>query len=883
MKPFPWKTYTDIPLLDQRFTPSPFGGAFRTPNAPNPKLHRTPKARSHSFSRLLDEKERRAVKVLLFSFLSSFLAFSSPAHAYTWEGVPAGYGLAWSDEFNGAVGSAPNPANWNYDTGASGWGNNELENYTTSTANSQVLSDPNAVDGKALGVIAIDTTPGNPTYNTVGRYTSARLLSSGKQTPQYGYMVARIRMPYGQGIWPAYWMLGTNIGSVGWPACDEIDIMENIGQAADQATNHGSLHDGSDVSTLFTLPGGQLYHNDYHTFAALWQANQIQFYVDGNLYATDTSANLNNTWLFNHPNFFLLNCAVGGQWPGNPDATTSFPQTMLVDYVRVYQSGQPTPVPVVQSTWRVRCGGPSYLDSQGNTWSADTNFTGGWPAATGSAISGALPNGSDQALYQYERYGSNTGGTTVTYTFNVPAGSYQATLKFSENYWTAAGQRIFNVSINGNPALANFDILSSAGGQFKAIDRVFNGLTPNGSGQIVIQLVPGGADMPKVDAIQILSIAATPTSTSTLTFTPTLSNTPTKTWTPTATDSFTSTKTFSPTASATGTASSTPSATATNTPIPPTATPTATGTASRTSTPSATATGTPSSTVTSSGTPTRTSTGTFTPTFTSTNSATPSPTASSTKTGTPTLTGTFTLSPTGTLVPTSTETSTGTSTATGTSSPTPSATSSKTPTLSATPTSTAVDSATPSSTASATASGTSSSTPTPTWTASLTSSPTRTPTATGTSSATASFTSTFTVTRTFTFSNTPTWTWTPTGTPTPTATLTFTPSNSPTFTPTATSTATSIPNSTPVVYPNPSNGEPVQIQLFLRQASDVRVQIYTASFRKVGDQSFADVLPGGTVSVAWVDRWGHPLASGLYYFAVEDNQGRFILKALLLR
>ena len=161
--------------------------------------------------------------------------------------------------------------------------------------------------------------------------------------------------------------------------------------------------------------------------------------MDGNLFETDTPATLGNNWLFNHANYFLLNCAVGGSWPGNPDGSTSFPQTMAMDYVRVYQTGLATPTPVVQSTWRVRCGGDNYTDSQGNLWVADTNFTGGWPAATGNAISGALPASSDQSLYQYERYGNATGGETVTYTFNVPTGStYQATLKFSENYWTGS-------------------------------------------------------------------------------------------------------------------------------------------------------------------------------------------------------------------------------------------------------------------------------------------------------------------------------------------------------------------------------------------------------------------------------------------------------------
>ncbi len=280
--------------------------------------------------------------------------------------APAGYSQVWSDEFNGAVGSAPNSANWTYNTGDTGWGNNELENYTNSTANAQIVADPNATDGKSLAIIAVDTQPGNANYGTVGRYTSARLLSnaSGFQgvTFQYGYMEARIQMPYGDGIWPAFWMLGTSINSgTAWPNCGEMDIMENIGNPAtyngnpaDQGNNHGSLHAPNwNPSAIYTLPAGALYHNAYHTFGILWQANQVQFYVDDTLYETQTSAgaaSAGGTYEFNNTFFFLLNMAVGGNWPGKPDATTSFPQTMLVDYVRAYEPDTPTPSPTLTST-----------------------------------------------------------------------------------------------------------------------------------------------------------------------------------------------------------------------------------------------------------------------------------------------------------------------------------------------------------------------------------------------------------------------------------------------------------------------------------------------------------------------------------------------------
>lgn len=608
---------------------------------------------------------KRSYQVFLVG-VASLLSTSVVRADYTWEGVPSGYGLTWSDEFNGSIGSAPNSNNWAYDTGDGGWGNSELENYTTSTANSQIVADANATDGKSLAIIAVDTMPGSGAYNTVGRYTSARLVSSmGGATPsqvfQYGYMEARVKMPYGDGIWPAFWMLGNDINSgISWPTCGEIDIMENIGNSSDQPVNHGSLHDGTDFTNTFTLTGGQLFHNEYHTFGAMWQPNQIQFYVDGNLYETVNSSQQSGTWEFNNNFFFLLNMAVGGSWPGSPDASTSFPQTMYVDYVRAYQSGQPTPVPTVQSTWRVRCGGDNYTDSQGNLWMADTNFTGGWPSnSTTNSISGALPSSADQTLYQWERYGNTTGGQTLTYTFNVPVGAtYQVDLKFSENYWTAAGQRLFSYSINGVTEQSNFDIFATAGGQYKALDEVYNSITPNGSGQIIIQLSPGSADNPKIDAIQIVQVPNTPTRTQTSTVTATPTATSTNTPNPptsTSTMTWTNTQTSTPPAN---TATSTFTETATQTP-----------TNTQTSTPPA-ATATSTATVTMTPTPLLT-TATSTPSTTNTDTAGSTDTATSTSTAgldtdTPSSTSTFvfTFTSTSTLTPTTTFTNTPTTAAT---------------------------------------------------------------------------------------------------------------------------------------------------------------------------------------------------------------------------
>jgi beta-glucanase (GH16 family) len=159
----------------------------------------------------------------------------------------------------------------------------------------------------------------------------------------YGRFEARIKLPAGQGIWPAFWMLGDNITADGWPKCGEIDIMENVGK--EPGINHGSLHGPSstnatsDLTKTIALPAGKRLSDDFHLYAVEWEPGVVRFYLDSNLYGTFTSAQwpAGGTWVFDHPFFLILNVAVGGDWPGSPDATTVFPQTMLVDYVRVYK------------------------------------------------------------------------------------------------------------------------------------------------------------------------------------------------------------------------------------------------------------------------------------------------------------------------------------------------------------------------------------------------------------------------------------------------------------------------------------------------------------------------------------------------------------------
>lgn len=231
-----------------------------------------------------------------------------------------GMTLVWSDEFDGI---AINTDNWKYNLGAGGWGNNELETYTDTPENSFVL------DGK-LNIVA--TRP----YPNI--YRSARMISQGKQEFTYGRIDIRAKMPYGQGIWPALWMLGGNISSVGWPKCGEIDIMEYLGN--DESKIYGTAHYNQNghqsKGGSYTLPNNQSYHDLFHVFTIIWKENSITWYVDYKRFYEVSSTSVEFS-AFNLPQFFIMNVAVGGNWPGNPDASTFFPQTMFVDYVRVFQ------------------------------------------------------------------------------------------------------------------------------------------------------------------------------------------------------------------------------------------------------------------------------------------------------------------------------------------------------------------------------------------------------------------------------------------------------------------------------------------------------------------------------------------------------------------
>jgi len=266
--------------------------------------------------------------------------------------VPSGT-LAWSDEFANSTtaNAAPNPNTWTYDTGDSGFGNSELENYCAWGSNTSPCSasTPNAyiAPGGGLNIVAL--------HPSASVYTSARLKTEGLFSFQYGRIEARLQIPESQGMWPAFWLLGNNITTINWPACGELDVMEHIDGSNPPASAGGtplgydwiagSVHGGTSSAEL---NGSQSYHPSgysaavVHTYGMIWTKGQIQYYVDdpAKIYATfnTTSGSFSaTTWPFDQgPQFILLNLAVGGSWPGNPDATTVFPSTFLVDYVRIY-------------------------------------------------------------------------------------------------------------------------------------------------------------------------------------------------------------------------------------------------------------------------------------------------------------------------------------------------------------------------------------------------------------------------------------------------------------------------------------------------------------------------------------------------------------------
>jgi beta-glucanase (GH16 family) len=259
--------------------------------------------------------------------------------------IPSGT-LVWSDEFGNTTGAnaPPNSGTWTYDTGNSGFGNHELETYCAwgSSFSPCSTASPSAYVGTDgyLHIVAQQPSPGT--------YTSARLKSQGLFSFQYGRIEFRALVPEAQGLWPAAWLLGNNIATVNWPACGEQDVLERVNAAKAPDWNEGSVHGpgftgDAGLGTVFNFPNGQT-AAQWHTYGMIWTKGSIAYYVDdpSQPYVTYTTSSLSKlsgaTWPFDagQSSFILLNLAIGGDWPGSPNASTTFPSEMLVDYVRIY-------------------------------------------------------------------------------------------------------------------------------------------------------------------------------------------------------------------------------------------------------------------------------------------------------------------------------------------------------------------------------------------------------------------------------------------------------------------------------------------------------------------------------------------------------------------
>jgi len=275
-------------------------------------------------------KYKLRINAMLFKsclLATSFLIISSCSTDET-QTVSQFTELVWQDEFD--IDGAPDSSIWGYDIGTdeNGWGNSELQYYTDRTENITVQN----------GVLIISAK--EESYEG-SNYTSARILTKGKSEQKYGRFEARIRLPYGKGLWPAFWMLGADIDTNPWPACGEIDIMENAGSKPTEVSGavHGPGYSGgAPILKKYNLENDR-FDTGFHIFGIEWGPEYINYYVDDVLYNQITPDDVTGEWVFdNGPFFIIINLAVGGLFDGPPNAETIFPQTMLVDYVRVYKN-----------------------------------------------------------------------------------------------------------------------------------------------------------------------------------------------------------------------------------------------------------------------------------------------------------------------------------------------------------------------------------------------------------------------------------------------------------------------------------------------------------------------------------------------------------------
>jgi beta-glucanase (GH16 family) len=255
------------------------------------------------------------------------MATAAPAAATTPVPQESGWRLIWNDEFNGPVGTPPDANKWSPRVGGDGWGSDQQIDYDTDNKNAYQ-------DGQGNLVLEADRNGSNYTcWYGPCQYTSAQLTTLGHFSFTYGRIEGRIKIPAGQGFWSAFWMLGSNCDTVGWPKCGEVDVMEILAQQADVL--EGTAHSQGDYTGDYKSPQGT-FANDYHLYALQWDPNHLYFSVDGVVYYTLNRADIGSDWVFDHPFNILLNLPIGGNWPGSPPPSVSFPKKMLVDYVRVY-------------------------------------------------------------------------------------------------------------------------------------------------------------------------------------------------------------------------------------------------------------------------------------------------------------------------------------------------------------------------------------------------------------------------------------------------------------------------------------------------------------------------------------------------------------------
>jgi len=254
------------------------------------------------------------------------------------------YTQVWSDEFDGAAGASLDPAKWAFDVGDGctagicGWGNNEKEYYTNGPENA-------SLDGQGhLAIVARLSALSVSCYYGPCRYTSAKITTRGKMNAAPGRVEARIKIPSGQGLWPAFWMLGNDFASVGWPASGELDIMENKGSAPNTSSSaiHGPGYSGNTPFAHANVIGPGTLADNYHLYAVEWDAAGANFYVDGTLHYAVYRSDIQRygASILDKPYFIILNLAVGGNFDGDPRSDSILPATMLVDYVRVYTASK---------------------------------------------------------------------------------------------------------------------------------------------------------------------------------------------------------------------------------------------------------------------------------------------------------------------------------------------------------------------------------------------------------------------------------------------------------------------------------------------------------------------------------------------------------------